>query len=206
MLKKKWIPLSALLLFSALFFGLASTAFAAKVGAPAPDFQGTDIKGHVEKLSDYKGKFVVLEWHNQGCPYVKKHYESGNMERLQRAWTKKGVVWLTIISSAPGKQGYVTVKDENAYLAKYKAAPTAVILDPKGVIGRLYDAKTTPHMFVINPKGTLVYNGAIDDKESTDTKDIPGARNYVAAALSASMAGKPVAVSSTRPYGCGVKY
>jgi alkyl hydroperoxide reductase subunit AhpC len=185
---------------------ISSPAFAAKVGEPAPDFQGVDSHGQVQKLSSYRGKFVVLEWHNQGCPYVRKHYESGNMERLQKAWTKKGVVWLTLISSAPGKEGYVTAAEENAYLAKHKAVPTAAILDPKGEIGRLYGAKTTPHMFVINPKGVLIYNGAIDDKESTDYKDIPGAKNYVSAALAAATAGKAVPVSTTRPYGCGVKY
>ncbi|MDR3608140.1 MAG: redoxin domain-containing protein [Oligoflexia bacterium] len=201
MLKK----ISAALLGGFLLFALPN-AHAVQVGAAAPDFQGTDSNGHVHKLSSYRGKFVVLEWHNQGCPYVKKHYTSGNMQRLQKQWTKKGVVWLSILSSAPGKEGYVDGKQENIYLKKIKAAPTAAILDPTGAIGKLYGAKTTPHMFVINQQGKLIYNGAIDDKESTDIADVPKSRNYVSEALSAAFAGKAVEVPTTRPYGCGVKY
>ncbi len=180
-------------------------AGAARVGEKAPDFAGADTHGVTHKLSDYRGKFVVLEWHNQGCPYVKKYY-GGAMQRLQKEWTAKGVVWLTIISSAPGKQGYVTAEEENEYVKKMNAAPTAVLLDPEGAIGHLYEAKTTPHMFVITPDGTLVYDGAIDDKPTTDPADLPGAKNYVNAALEEAMAGKPVSIPVTRPYGCSVKY
>ena len=191
---------------AALVLAVSAVAYSAKVGDPAPAFAGTDTKGTVHRLSDFKGKFVVLEWHNQGCPYVKKHYGSGNMQRLQKAWTAKGVVWLTIISSAPGTQGHVTAQQADAYAREQQAAPTAVLLDPSGEIGRAYDAKTTPHMFVIDPTGRLIYNGAIDDKPTTDTADVTTAQNYVSAALSAAMAGQPVATAASKPYGCSVKY
>ncbi len=184
----------------------ALSAFAVKVGDPAPDFTGTDSHGQTHKLSDYRGKFVVLEWHNNGCPFTKKHYESGNMQRLQKEWTDKGVIWLTVISSSPGSQGYVTADQENEYLQKMHAVPTAALLDPKGDIGHLYSAKTTPHMFVINPQGQIIYNGAIDDKATTNTSDVSGATNYVSDALQEAMSGKAVAVANTRPYGCSVKY
>jgi hypothetical protein len=183
-----------------------SLAWAARIGDPAPNFTATDTNGQTHKLSDYAGKFVVLEWHNRGCPYTQKHYNSGNMENLQREWTGRGVIWLTVISSAPGKQGFVTASDENAYVKQVNAAPTAVLLDPTGTLGHLYDAKTTPHMFIINPQGTLIYNGAIDDRPTADRSDINGARNYVSAALEQALAGKPVTTPTTRPYGCSVKY
>ena len=184
----------------------ALSAFAVKVGDQAPDFTGTDSHGQTHKLSQYRGNFVVLEWHNNVCPFTKKHYESGNMQRLQKEWTDKGVIWLTVISSSPGSQGYVTADQENDYLQKMHAVPTAAILDPKGDIGHLYSAKTTPHMFVISPQGQLIYNGAIDDKATTDPSDVNGANNYVSDALQEAMSGKAVAVASTRPYGCSVKY
>ena len=187
-------------------FAFTLSATAAKVGDPAPDFTGTDTHGEQHKLSDYRGKFVVLEWTNNGCPYTKKHYNSGNMQSLQKEWTAKGVIWLTILSSAPGEQGYMTAAEENAYIGKVHADPTAAILDPKGVIGREYEARTTPHMFVIDPSGKLIYAGAIDDHATTDPDDIKSSKNYVSEALSEAIAGKPVAVSSTRPYGCSVKY
>jgi hypothetical protein len=181
-------------------------AWAARVGDRASDFTATDSNGKVHKLSEYAGKYVVLEWHNRGCPYTAKHYDSGNMQRLQHEWTGRGVIWLTVISSAPGKQGYVTASDENAFLKESNAAPTAVLLDPAGALGHLYDAKTTPQMFIISPDGTLIYNGAIDDRATTDAGDINGAKNYVSLALSEALAGKPVSNPSTRPYGCSVKY
>ncbi len=181
-------------------------AFAAKAGDAAPDFTVADSNGKMHKLSDYKGKFVVLEWHNQGCPYVKKHYGSGNMQRLQKEWTAKGVVWLTIISSAPGKQGFVSAQEQNAYFKQANASPTASLLDPSGDVGRLYSAKTTPHMFVIDPKGTVVYNGAIDDKPTADPNDLAGSSNYVTTALSEATSGKSVSTPATKPYGCTVKY
>jgi len=185
---------------------LMASAFAVKVGDPAPGFTGVDSNGKQQSLSAYKGKFVVLEWHNQGCPYTKKHYESGNMQRLQKEWTAKGVVWLTVISSAPGTQGFVTPTQENEYLQKMNATPTAVIMDPGGSLGHLYAAKTTPHMFIIDPSGTLIYNGAIDDHSTSDQSDIANSKNYVSTALQEAMSGKPVAEAATRPYGCSVKY
>jgi hypothetical protein len=184
----------------------ALPALAVAPGTTAPDFKGTDSNGVQHTLSEYRGKYVVLEWANKGCPYDQKHYLSGNMENLQKEWTVKGVVWLSVISSAPGQQGYVTPAEENDYLKTMHAAPTAVLLDPTGAIGHLYEAKTSPHMFVIDPTGKLIYQGAIDDKPTTDQEDIKGARNYLNEALTAAMAGKPVPVASTRPYGCSVKY
>src|SRR5271170_5040419 len=179
---------------------------AAKVGDAAPAFTATASNGKTVHLADYRGKYVVLEWHNNGCPYVGKHYKSGNMQRLQKQWTSQGVVWLTILSSAPGKQGYVTANEENDYLAKMQAAPTAALLDPTGEIGHLYEAKTSPQMVVINPQGVVIYSGAIDDKPTTDVQDVPNATNYVSLALQQSMSGKPVQTAATRPYGCSVKY
>jgi peroxiredoxin len=179
---------------------------AAKVGETAPEFTGTASNGKTVHLSDYRGKYVVLEWHNNGCPYVRKQYNSGNMQRLQKQWTGQGVVWFTILSSAPGKQGYMTASDENDYLAKVQAAPTAALLDPTGEVGHLYDAKTSPQMVVINPHGIVIYDGAIDDKPTTDLSDVPGATNYVNLALEQAMAGKSVETAATRPYGCSVKY
>jgi len=184
----------------------ALAADAPKVGAPAPQFTATDIEGHQRQLSEFKGKPVVLEWHNQGCPFVKKHYGTGNMQRLQKELTDQGAVWLTIISSAPGKQGYVTPAQEEDYLKSQQATPTAVLLDPDGAVGRLYGAKTTPHMFLIDAKGTLVYAGAIDDRSTPDPEDVKGAKNYVEAAFQEVKAGKAVSVGSTAPYGCSVKY
>jgi peroxiredoxin len=178
----------------------------ARVGQPAPDFTATDSHGKTVHLSEFKGKPVVLEWHNQGCPFVQKHYRSGNMQRLQSSLTSDGAVWLTIISSAPGKQGGVSADDANAYVAEQKASPTDVLLDPDGAVGRLYGAKTTPHMFLVDAKGTLVYAGAIDDKPTTDVADVAGANNYVEAAYREVKAGKPVTTSATAPYGCSVKY
>jgi peroxiredoxin len=179
---------------------------AGKVGEAAPEFTATASNGKTVRLTDYRGKYVVLEWHNNECPYVGKHYKSGNMQKLQKQWTGRGVVWLTILSSAPGMQGYVTAAEENNYLAKEQAAPTAALLDPTGQIGRLYDAKTSPQMIVINPQGLVIYDGAIDDKPTTDLEDVPGATNYVDLALEQAMAGKQVETPTTRPYGCSVKY
>ncbi len=196
---KPWCSLVVTILFTCV-------AYAQKVGQPAPEFQATDSRGQVHKLSEYRGKFVVLEWHNNGCPYTRKHYESSNMQRLQREWTARGVVWFTVISSAPGEQGYVTAQQENDYLTRMNASPTAALLDPQGEVGRLYGAKTTPHMFIINPAGVLIYDGAIDNKATTDQADIAIAKNYVSQALEEAMAGKPVSVPTSRPYGCSVKY
>jgi peroxiredoxin len=185
---------------------LAIPALAVAPGTPAPDFKGTDSNGVQHSLSDYRGKYVVLEWANKGCPYDQKHYLSGSMENLQKEWTAKGVVWLSVISSAPGEQGYVTPAEENNYIKTMHVASTAVLLDPTSTIARLYEAKTTPHMFVIDPTGKLIYQGAIDNKPTTDQEDLKTADNYLNDALNASMSGKPVPVASTRPYGCSVKY
>ncbi len=199
-------PLS---LFSIAAFALLamSTAQAApKVGKAAPEIKGTDTLGKTHDLAQYRGKYVVLEWLNHGCPYVQKHYDSQNMQKLQAEWTKKGVVWLSVVSSAKGKQGNEESSDANATAKAKGSHATAILLDAGGAIGKAYEAQTTPHMFVIDPKGTLVYAGAIDDKPSTDAVDVAGAKNYVSAALTASMAGKPIEVKTTKSYGCGVHY
>ena len=194
------------LLRACALLALIASAFALKVGEPAPGFTAVDSNGKQQRLADYKGKYVVLEWHNQGCPYTRKHYASGNMQQLQKKWTEKGVVWFTVISSAPGTQGFVTPTQEDEYLQKMHASPTAVLMDVTGTLGHLYDAKTTPEMYVISPDGTLIYEGAIDNRPTTDQKDIAGAKNYVDAALSEAMASQPVTEAATRPYGCSVKY
>ena len=197
------IPAAAAIILSSLSLGALAQV---RVGTPAPQFTATDSNGRTQSLSQYHGKYVVLEWHNQGCPYTRKHYVSGNMQNLQKEWTAKGVVWFTVISSSPGQQGYVTPPQENDYLARMHAAPTAVLMDTDGKVGRLYNAKTTPQMFVIDPEGNLIYDGAIDNKPTPDVDDIRGADNYVSDALTAAMAGKPVAAAYTRSYGCSIKY
>jgi peroxiredoxin len=176
------------------------------VGSPAPALTLTDTKGKQHNLADYKGKHVVLEWVNFGCPFVKKHYGSGNMQSTQKKAVDKGVVWLSVCSSADGKQGHMAADDWNEEIAARKMASTAVLIDESGAVGKAYGAKTTPHMYIVNPDGVLIYKGAIDDKPSTNKDDIPGARNYVLAALDESMAGKPVSTASTQSYGCSVKY
>jgi peroxiredoxin len=187
--------------------GLASTAHAAAVvGKAAPSLELRDMDGKTVRLDEYKGKYVVLEWVNFGCPFVGKHYGSGNMQKLQKKYTDEGVVWLSICSSAPGKQGYVTGPEAKELVAEKGATPTRFLLDPKGKVGKAYGAKTTPHMFVVDPKGVVVYNGAIDDKPSTNKDDVATARNYIAAALDASLSGKKVEMAASQPYGCSVKY
>lgn len=176
------------------------------IGSPAPALTLTDTRGKQHNLADYKGKHVVLEWVNFGCPFVKKHYESGNMQATQKKAVDKGVVWLSVCSSADGKQGHMEAADWNKQIAARKLSSTAVLIDESGAVGKAYGAKTTPHMYVVNPQGVLVYKGAIDDKPSTNKDDIPGARNHVLAALDESMSGKPVSTASTTPYGCSVKY
>ncbi|MGB5638451.1 MAG: redoxin domain-containing protein [Sedimenticolaceae bacterium] len=192
---------------TALLFAMATTAGAApKIGEPAPGFTGMDTSGKSHALSDFRGKPVVLEWTNHDCPYVRKHYSSGNMQQQQQAATGQGAVWLSIISSAPDKQGHVTPAQADALTAERNAAPSAVILDEKGEIGRLYEAKTTPHMYIIDADGKLAYMGGIDSIPSTNPADIAKATQYVPAALAQVMQGKPVTPSVTRPYGCSVKY
>lgn len=196
--------LSALAAFALL--GAMPAHATATVGKPAPDFTGTDSNGKTHKLSDLKGKIVVLEWTNPGCPFVVKHYDSGNMQKLQEAATDKDVVWLSINSSADGKEGNQTPEAANAYIKEKNVKATARILDPTGEIGKLYDAKTTPHMFVIDKDGSLVYDGAIDSNDSFKPETIEGATNYVTDALTALESGKPIEKSKTKPYGCSVKY
>jgi hypothetical protein len=193
-----------------LFSLLAATgiaAFAAPApGDPAPNFTLADIQGQKHSLSDYKGKYVVLEWNNPGCPFVRKHYDSGNMPKLQQEERAKGVVWLTINSASTNRQGDLAPGDIEKFIQDEHADPTAYMRDPDGAVGHLYGAKTTPHMFVIAPDGKLIYEGGIDNRPTPDPADIPGATNYVRAALDQSMAGKPVTVATSRPYGCSVKY
>ena len=196
--------LGALLSFTVSAQNTSKTS--ASIGQPAPDFtlQGGDGKQH--SLADYKGKFVVLEWTNPQCPFVHKFYDSGTMQKLQKAETAKGVVWLRINSSAAGHEGYQTVSDLASYEKDHNVAASESLLDPTGAIGHTYGARTTPHMFVINPKGILIYAGGIDNQPSTDASDIPSATNYVTTALDEAMAGKPVTTPTAPPYGCSVKY
>jgi peroxiredoxin len=180
-------------------------ASALETGRPAPDFSLTGTSEKV-KLSDHKGKTVVLEWLNHGCPFVRKHYDSGNMQALQKKFTDKGVTWLSIVSSKEGKQGYVDQKGAVKEKSTHKSHATDILLDPTGEVGKLYGAKTTPHMYIIDPKGNLVYQGAIDDRSDTDTSSIASAKNFVAKALDEVLAGKKVTQHTTRAYGCSVKY
>ena len=183
-----------------------SPVAAAKPGMPAPVFSASDISGRTISLGDYAGKIVILEWTNDGCPFVGKHYNSGNMQALQRRYTGEGDVWLTIASSAPGEQGYVTPAEAKADLARWRAAPSDFLLDADGVVGRLYDARATPHMVVIDRSGRVAYMGAIDDTPSTRLADVKTAKNYLVAALDEIAAGKPVTVPATQAYGCSIKY
>ena len=175
------------------------------IGQPAPNFSAPDADGKARSLSQYRGKTVVLEWTNHDCPYVKKHY-SGNMQSLQREATRDGVVWLSIVSSAPGQQGHITGAQAKQLTASRGASPRAVLLDPSGDVGRLYGAKTTPHMFVINPQGRLVYAGGIDDVATNKVEDLKRAKPLVRLALADVKAGRAVAIPASRPYGCAVKY
>jgi peroxiredoxin len=181
-------------------------AAGAAVDESAPAFSAPDASGRTRSLDEFAGKFVALEWVNPDCPFVRKHYDSGNMQRLQRTYTGQGVVWLSVNSSAPGKQGHLTGATARAFVQQRGAAPTAVLLDPDGTVGRAYGAKTTPHMFVIDPQGVLIYAGAIDDVPSAEPADVTRATNYVQAALDAALAGQPVATPRSQPYGCSVKY
>lgn len=186
--------------------GPARSWAAAKVGEPAPDFSLPTAAGGTQRLGDLRGKIVVLEWTNHDCPYVRKHYDTNNMQDLQREATGQGVVWLTLISSAPGTQGYVTAAQANELTASRKAAPSAVLFDAQGTAGRAYGATNTPHMYVIDRGGVLAYAGAIDDKPTSRKADVPGAQNYVRAAVQSVAAGQPVKTPVTRAYGCTVKY
>lgn len=175
-------------------------------GQKAPEFSVKDANGKLQKLGDYAGKWVVLEWFNKDCPYVKKHYGAGNMQKLQQNYASKGVSWLTVISSAKGKQGYLEPKDALSVVKEKKSAASAMLLDVDGKMGKAYGAKATPHMFVIDPKGNVAYAGAIDDNDSSDAAVIAKSKNYVATALDAGMAGKSIETKATDAYGCGIKY
>lgn len=194
------------MLFSAALLACSFAVAAPTLGEPAPGFTLTNTAGQAVSLSDYKGKFVVLEWTNHECPFVKKHYSSGNMQSQQKELTGRGAVWLSIVSSAPGKQGHVDGAAADAQTRSRGAAPTAVLLDASGDVGRLYGAKTTPHMFLVSPEGTLLYMGGIDSIPSSDAADIAKATPYVKVALAEALAGKPVSEAATRPYGCSIKY
>lgn len=196
--------LSAVVAFS---FVPALPALAAPaIGQPAPAFTATDADGQTRSLSDFKGKTVVLEWTNEGCPYVKKHYSSGAMQGLQKSATSDGVVWLTVVSSAPNTQGYLAPAAAKGWKAKNDAASTALLVDSSGAVGKAYDARTTPHMYVIDKTGKLAYMGGIDDKPVADPSSLNGATNYVSAALGDLKAGRAVATPVTKAYGCSVKY
>jgi peroxiredoxin len=184
------------------------SVFALETGIPTPDFtlSGLNTKQKEIKLSDYKGKIVVLEWLNHGCPFVRKHYDSGNMQALQKKYVEKNIIWLSVISSAVGKQGYVDEKGALKDKMENKSAATDILLDPTGKVGKLYGAKTTPHMYIISKDGILAYQGAIDDKADSDPLSVPSAKNYVAQALDELIGGKPVTRHTTKSYGCSVKY
>lgn len=193
---------------SAVVLVLASVmpAHAVEVGKPAPDFKAKDIAGVEQSISGHKGKVVVLEWTNPGCPFVRKHYDGSNMQTLQKYAADKGVVWIAVNSSAEGKEGYMDTAAAKASVEKEKAVPASYVLDAEGTIGKLYGAKTTPHMYIINAEGTLVYEGAIDDKASADPEDIKTSKNYVKEGLDELLAGKPITTPQTKAYGCSVKY
>jgi peroxiredoxin len=194
--------------FAVGLWGLMGTPLQAdvNVGEKAPDLTLSDIEGRSHTLSHYQNKFIILEWTNYDCPFVQKHYKSGNMQKLQKEYTAQGVVWLSINSSAPGKQGHYSPEDWKQLTQEKAAVPTAVLLDTDGAVGHKYVAKATPHMFIINPDGVLIYQGAIDSIPSTDLADIPRAQNYVRMALNEAMAGKAVSIPATQSYGCSVKY
>jgi peroxiredoxin len=191
-------------LLLSIFFVILGKSLHAEV--KAPDFKLLNLEGKKISLSDYRNKIVVLEWFNYGCPFVKKHYESGNMQKLQQEYTKKGIIWLTIVSSAKGKQGNYPAEEHRKILTDWKTAPTQFLIDESGEIGRAYNAKTTPHLFIIGKEGNFVYQGAIDSERSVDVEDIPKATNYVKNALDEILKGNKVTVANTTPYGCSVKY
>lgn len=201
---KTSIVASMTLLLVSLWANVASAA--AVVGQAAPNFTATDSNGTSVSLADYKGKYVVLEWMSPVCPFTQKHYRSGNMQTLQSEYRAKGVVWLSVNTAEAGSSSYRPGSEMNAWETEMKAAPSALLMDSDTSLAKLYGAKTTPHMFVVNPAGMVVYAGAIDDKRSTKLEDVKVAKNYVGAALEESLAGKPVSISSTQPYGCSVKY
>jgi peroxiredoxin len=194
------------LIAGALALASSFALAASTVGQPAPAFSVANTDGKTVSLADFKGKHVVLEWVNPGCPFVQKHYKPGNMQGLQKDYAAKGVVWLTISSTAPDASDYKKPADLAGWMKSANAAATHTLMDDDGKVGKAYGARTTPHMYIINPAGTLVYAGAIDSNRSANPADIPAATNYVRKALDELLAGKPVSTASTQPYGCSVKY
>ncbi len=195
-----------LLTFAAFVAVPAQRAPVVPVGSVAPAFTVTDDRGVPRSLADYRGKFVVLEWHEKGCSYVAKHYKTGHMQRLQAGWMARGVVWLLVNSSMEGSHSFLTQEESRAYVASLKAAPSATLLDHSGTVGRLYGTTTALHMVIVNPSGTVVYNGAIDDQPRPEAFSLVGARNYVQDALSEALAGRPVTTGTSVPYGCEIHY
>ena len=208
MFRRRSIVISTVVATAFLLGGQEAAAQSASptIGVSAPQFTLPDTFGREHVLADYRGEWVVLEWLNYGCPYVRKHYNSQNMQDLQAKYGEKGVKWLAIVSSAPGKQGYYEPEAMNEMNEKKGQRALAVLLDPDGTVGRMYNAQTTPQMVIIDPEGTLLYNGAIDDRPSSRSASLEGAHNYLAAGLDEAMAGQPVSVPTTKPYGCSVKY
>jgi peroxiredoxin len=186
--------------------GAALAQGAAKIGAPAPAFQAVDVEGKTRNLQEFAGKTVILEWTNHDCPYVRKHYNSATMQTLQKDMAKEGIVWLSVISSPEGEQGYVDAAKAKELTVKRDAAPAGILLDSNSKVARAYGAQTTPHMYIVDPKGTLAYMGAIDDKPSSSASSLNGARSYVRQAVAEMKAGKPVSQAATKAYGCAVKY
>lgn len=208
---KKLIILLSLITAAFMAVNLTSksvenTPESAVVGEEAPDFEVMDANGNMHSLSDYEGQYVILEWLNHGCPYIRKHYDGNNMQRLQEKYTEQDVVWLSVISSAPGTQGYMEPEEARQSVEEYNASPTAILLDTEGTMGKKYDARVTPHMFIIDPDGIVRYNGAIDDKPTPRASSLETAHNYIEAAMTSLMNGEDVEVKSNTPYGCSVKY
>lgn len=204
----KLIPLITLIFISFMLINATDSAdrTGAVVGERAPDFSVVDAHGNVHSLSDYEGQYVILEWLNHGCPFVKKHYDGNNMQEMQRRYTEEGVIWLSVVSSAPGTQGYMEPEETLKTKEEKNAAPTAILLDVDGTMGRAYDARVTPHMYIISPEGILEFNGAIDDKPTARLRDLEDAHNYVDAAMASLRNGEEVEVRTNTPYGCTVKY
>ena len=195
------VPLIAVSLFAA-----AGTVAAVTAGQPAPAFSATDVNGKTVSLADFKGKYVVLEWNNPNCPFVIKHYSSGNMQALQKRFGADNVAWLAVNSTAETHSDYMASDKLAAWFKQHNSAPTAVLMDTKGDVGRAFGAKVTPHMYVVDPKGNVIYAGAIDDKRSANPADVKSATNYVVAALTDARSGKPVATAASNAYGCTIKY
>lgn len=209
---RKLIVLSLLIFAAATVMNLTNDSVEntdtadAPVGEQAPSFEVMGADGEMHSLSDYEGKYVILEWLNYGCPYIQKHYNGDNMQQLQEKYTNQGVVWLSVISSAPGTQGYMKAEEAQQSIDEYGSSPTEILLDPEGKMGKAYGARVTPHMFIIDPQGVVRYNGAIDDKPTPAASSLETAHNYIDAAMNSLMNGEEVEVKSNTPYGCGVKY